>query len=166
MYGYLPSGIIQLHNQIARDLTASAAEDTLLISLKKVSCSCSVDPIGQKPGNKWVSGGPMPMRAICQQCGGNGYRVDEVSVALKAWVYWTYRDWIKINGLDKFQGVDGVIQTRSNIETLPSILACDYITVSTNTQGYGVNRFKLSGQPVLHGMHGDNEVICMWTRMT
>ncbi len=162
---YVPESIFELHDAIARDFISNYGRDVILVFLKRVQCDCAADSIGEKPGNHWVDGAHLPAHAFCQQCGGEGYRIDEITQTVKMAVYYAPKDWIKINSVLTLESTDGIIQTRSLIESIVLIEQCDYIVADANVAGYGPLKYKLKGRPVPHGIRGDNEVIALWQRI-
>lgn len=150
-------GVLFTLPQTAKDITRQALDD-LITELGKpcrliyppvpVPCAaCVADPIGQKPGNAWIHGGPSPMSGmVCPDCGGTGYRADSVtelivmSVAVTPAHFW-------LKPPSGMQVPVGTIQTKTYLTNRDKLRRARRMILQPDAPGGGWV-YELDGDPV------------------
>lgn len=159
--------------QDIRDVAINAF-DTLIIELGKtcrlyyppqmVACNCTADPVGEKPNNYFDNGGSVgfPLGSVCPECNGSGFRSERAYSDVLMLVNEDPKTFYKEFGVNI---PDGFIQTKCLIESLNTILRCDYMQKDILTSDYLNTTYKINGQPIMPGnIIQRRYVVALWEK--
>ena len=137
---------------------------TLIYPADKTVCSnCHFNSVTKSSSNQYKSGGPIPFEGgICPYCSGQGYVLSESTETIKLRCYFDKKSWMKI-GVN-MNVKDGSVVTYGHAVDMPKCIRSAFMTANIQQAGYGLNRYELSGQPMLHGFKRDKYFIAIWNR--
>lgn len=129
---------------------------------KKNDCpNCIWSPSG-KSTNKYQAGGPIPFSTgVCPYCNGAGVIYTEPTENINACVFWSAKDWLKIEDLNvKIQ--NGMVQTWSHKTTYPLIKRAKELIIDTSLSTLHKNRYTRAGEPWWCGFGESRYCVTMW----
>lgn len=114
-----------------------------------VSCSCGVDPIGNKPGNIWSTGGRVgyPNTQNCGLCNNTGKIAQQNTEDITLVLYWNpseYRKLLPVN----FQVPNGTVMTRGFMSDFPKVEMCESAILGVELMPYKNYRYKRLSEPI------------------
>lgn len=138
---------------------------TLYYGPKKDICSnCIFNPVTGKSSNQYKDGGPIPFEgSICPYCDGIGYTNIEATENIKLRVYFSRKDWVKIEIPVSIK--DGAIQVIGHIEDMPKVRKARKIMVCAELEGYERFDFTLAGSPVPWGFRRNKYFVTFMNRV-
>ncbi len=130
---------------------------------RTVCSNCHFNSVTNSSSNQYKSGGPIPFEdGICPYCTGVGYVGSTETEDIKLRCYFEKKEWIKL-GVE-LNVKDGGMVTYGHIVDMPKCSRASYIDVATGERGYGQRRFKLAGEPILHGFKRNKYFIAVWNK--
>jgi hypothetical protein len=132
---------------------------------KYTNCpNCVFNSITGKSNNTYTPGGPVPFyHGTCPYCNGEGrVAVDATVPAVYMLVVWNYKKWLPM--AVPVANPEGMIQTISSYDLIPSIKKAKEIVVDTNIEKFVRHRFIREGEPNPGGFGGSDYALTLWKR--
>lgn len=147
----LTDGIRQIATDSLDDLLDQLGKHCKLVySPAFLPCAaCAADPAGLKPGNAWVSGGPLPLPegGLCPACGGTGFRAEEVFETITMLVA-NRPSQFYIPFPANVQVPAGAIQTKFYLSDLGKVRRASQMILQPELSSVAMWRYELEGEPV------------------
>lgn len=138
---------------------------TLFYGPKKNICpNCIFNPVTGKSSNQYKAGGPISFQdSICPYCDGDGYTNTEAIEDIKLRVYFSKKDWVKIEIPVLIK--DGAVQIIGHITDMPKIRKARQVRVCAELEGYENFDFTLAGAPSPWGFRRNKYFVAFMNRV-
>ena len=147
----IPQGLFDQYNEVCDYLLENdnfSRICTLIFPAKKVACADCIAFANGDSSNVYQHGGPATFSYnACVYCGGTGYKEEEVTDTIRLRIYWSRKDWVKINTIVIPQAE---VQVIGKVSDLPQLLRANNIKLISEDKNLN-SFFKLSCDPFLHG---------------
>lgn len=163
----LPTGLINLHQEVTNAVINQLGRDCKLIYPKKqISCpNCYTDTISKRSSGRYKVGGPLSftLGQICPWCQGEGFTYTDVTDTVKLRVYWQQKDFMNKNMyVDK---AGSVIEVRGNIELIPKMIRAEFLEVHDVIRHFMISRFQRKGECIPYGFGVDSFFVGYWKKV-
>ncbi len=164
--------IDKYHEGVAEINNVFGVDCKLFYPAERTICTnCEFNPVTNASSNIYKSSGPIVFEGtICPYCDGIGYtNLEALPVTIKMRCYFDVknsigrRSWTKLP--EDYKSPTGAMQSYGLIDDLPKCQRCSYIIPNTNVGGHGNNRYRLDGEPILHGIGKNRYFIAYWDRL-
>ena len=165
----LTPAIIKIGKDAFDDLLDEFGEACKLIFPPKwVDCEfCSADPIGNKPSNRYLDGGPIPFPdgTLCTVCGGSGKKAVSQTRTIRMIIDWEPAEFKNLN-LGSVRTPGGIITTKCAIRFFEEIKMAIQMIAHIEIEARNIYKYKLQGEPVdIHKIIKGEYVKAIWQRI-
>ena len=141
MYISLPSGVFDIYNDAVDNIWS---RDIRLIypEIREECPNCTFN--GSRSNGIYKTGGPYPFENgfLCPYCEGAGYKMIETTQTIKARIYYSQKEWVKVG--PQVQIPNAVAQIVANMSDLPKLQQCKYCIPNyyPNIDNYNIQKLQ------------------------
>lgn len=161
----IPSGVFETYKDFADAMINDLGVMCKVIyPPKKIPCTtCTADGIGNKPANRFASGGYMPTNfGSCHVCGGDGFKEQTLSDNLKFRVYSDAKSFSKVGNSVSIP--EGSLLIIGFIYDLPKVQQANKIQINIEQDGYGTWIYEKEAEILPWGLKKDRYFSAFLTR--